>query len=237
MPTAFPAADDIRSAMDAVREVSSVANALRKKEGKRVRLPLARLTVVLPDAASLAQFEGILRDELNVKSVELVELEADTAVAYGITSRLSVNARAAGPRLGKRVQQVIQAAKAGTWTESDGVVTVQTADGEIALEAGEYELVLETTGRPEGEALALLAAGGFVLLDTADDARARGRGARARRDPRGAGHAQGGGLRRERPHPPAAAVQQPRGRGCRLRRRSTRPMSRARRSRSSTRCW
>ena len=43
---AFPAADDIRSAMDAVREVSSVANALRKREGKRVRLPLARLTVV-----------------------------------------------------------------------------------------------------------------------------------------------------------------------------------------------
>ncbi len=50
---AFPAADDIRSAMDAVREVSSVANALRKREGKRVRLPLARLTVVVPDAAAL----------------------------------------------------------------------------------------------------------------------------------------------------------------------------------------
>jgi isoleucyl-tRNA synthetase len=163
---AFPAADDIRSAMDAVREVSSVANALRKKEGKRVRLPLARLTVVLPDAASLAQFEGILRDELNVKSVELIELEDDTAVAYGITSRLSVNARAAGPRLGKRVQQVIQAAKAGTWSESAGVVTVVTADGPIALEAGEYELVLETTGRPAGEALALVPGGGFVLLDT-----------------------------------------------------------------------
>ncbi len=164
---AFPAADDIRSAMDAVREVSSVANALRKKEGKRVRLPLARLTVVVADAASLTQFEGILRDELNVKSIELVDFAADTAVAYGITNRLSVNARAAGPRLGKRVQQAIQAAKAGAWAESNGVVTVQTADGEIALEAGEYELVLETTGRPEGEALALLPDGGFVLLDTA----------------------------------------------------------------------
>ena len=38
--------------------------------------------------------------------------------------------------------------------------------GAIALEPGEYELVLETTGRPEGEALALLPRGGFVLLDT-----------------------------------------------------------------------
>jgi isoleucyl-tRNA synthetase len=38
--------------------------------------------------------------------------------------------------------------------------------GSIALEQGEYELVLETTGRPEGEALAVLPSGGFVLLDT-----------------------------------------------------------------------
>src|SRR5690606_20658274 len=32
---------------------------------------------------------------------------------------------------------------------------------------GEYELALETTGRPEGEALAVVPSGGFVLLDTA----------------------------------------------------------------------
>ncbi|WP_251449882.1 isoleucine--tRNA ligase [Microbacterium sp. Marseille-Q6648] len=160
---AFPAADDIRSAMDAVREVSSVANALRKKEGKRVRLPLARLTVVRPAAASLAQFDDILRDELNVKAVELVDQGPGTAAQYGISHRLSVNARAAGPRLGKQVQVAIRAAKSGEWSEADGVVTA----GGIPLEPGEYDLVLETTGRPEGEALALLPGGGFVLLDTA----------------------------------------------------------------------
>jgi len=38
--------------------VSSVANALRKREGKRVRLPLARLSVVVTDAAALAQFDA-----------------------------------------------------------------------------------------------------------------------------------------------------------------------------------
>ncbi|KQR38126.1 isoleucine--tRNA ligase [Microbacterium sp. Leaf159] len=160
--SAFPAADEIRDAMDAVRELSSVANALRKKEKLRVRLPLARLTVVSPLAATLGQFEDILREELNVKSVELVEQSETTAVDYGISHRLSVNARAAGPRLGKNVQTVIKAAKAGDWSESDGVVTA----GGIALEASEYELALETTGRPEGEALALVPAGGFVLLDT-----------------------------------------------------------------------
>lgn len=160
---AFPAADEIRDAMDAVRELSSVGNALRKKEKLRVRLPLARFTVVSPHAATLGQFEDILREELNVKSVELVAQSDTTAAEFGIDHRLSVNARAAGPRLGKEVQKVIQAARNGFWTEENGVVT---ADG-IALEPGEYELVLETTGRPEGEALAIVPSGGFVLLDTA----------------------------------------------------------------------
>ncbi|WEK60103.1 MAG: isoleucine--tRNA ligase [Candidatus Microbacterium colombiense] len=160
--TQFPAADEIRDAMDAVRELSSVGNALRKKQKLRVRLPLARLTVVSPLAATLGQFEDILREELNVKSVELVPLADDTAVSYGIDHRLSVNARAAGPRLGKNVQTVIKAAKAGDWSETAGVVTA----GGIALEPSEYELVLETTGRPEGEALAIVPTGGFVLLDT-----------------------------------------------------------------------
>ncbi|TQJ32034.1 isoleucine--tRNA ligase [Microbacterium sp. SLBN-146] len=160
--SAFPEATDIRSAMDAVREVSSVANALRKKEGKRVRLPLPLLTVVAEDAASLAQFDDILRDELNVKALELVELEDETARSYGITHRLSVNARAAGPRLGRDVQRAIQGAKSGDWSEQDGVVV----SGGLPLEPGEYDLVLETSGRPEGEALALLGSGGFVLLDT-----------------------------------------------------------------------
>nr|WP_201470057.1 isoleucine--tRNA ligase [Microbacterium hydrocarbonoxydans] len=159
---AFPAADDIRDAMDAVRELSSVGNALRKKEKLRVRLPLARLTVVSPLAGTLGQFEEILRDELNVKSVELVQQSEATAGEYGISHRLSVNARAAGPRLGKNVQTVIKAAKAGDWSEADGVVTA----GGVALEPTEYELALETTGRPDGEALAIVPSGGFVLLDT-----------------------------------------------------------------------
>ncbi|MGN6220184.1 MAG: isoleucine--tRNA ligase, partial [Microbacterium sp.] len=159
----FPEAADIRTAMDAVREVSSVANALRKKEGRRVRLPLPRLTVAVPDAAALAQFDGILRDELNVKSVELIELADDLSARYGISKRLSVNARAAGPRLGKQVQHVIAGAKSGVWEERDGVVIV---DG-VALQEGEYDLTLEAGGVDEGTAIALLAGAGFVLLDTA----------------------------------------------------------------------
>ncbi|HEY9366522.1 MAG TPA: isoleucine--tRNA ligase [Agromyces sp.] len=161
---AFPVDHELVAAMDSVREISSAALSLRKQSGRRVRLPLARLTVVASDAAALAPFEAILRDELNVKAVDLVTLDASSAGRFGVTKRLTVNARAAGPRLGKTVQQAIQAARSGDWSvEGDSVVA-----GGIPLEAGEYDLVLEAGGSGDGaSALALLADGGFVILDTA----------------------------------------------------------------------
>jgi isoleucyl-tRNA synthetase len=133
-----------------------------------VRLPLAGLTIVTDDAANLAEFEAILRDELNVKNVTFVDQHETSAAEFGITSRLTVNARVAGPRLGKSVQQAIKGARTGDWNEANGVVNA----GGIDLLQGEYELVLEAAAESaEGEsghstALALLPSGGFVLLDT-----------------------------------------------------------------------
>lgn len=159
----FPSDSTLVASMDAVREITSSSLALRKKVSLRVRLPLAELTVVSPLSDSLANFSDILRDELNVKLVTLVQLTDGAAVEYGITSKLSINARAAGPRLGKQVQHIIQSAKAGDWSENGSVVTA----GGIDLVEGEYDLTLETGDGSEGSrALALLPAGGFVLLNT-----------------------------------------------------------------------
>ena len=160
----FPDDASLVASMDAIREITSSTLSLRKKTGLRVRLPLAELTIVTEHAIALAPFSDILRDELNVKKVTLVLLAASSAAEYGITSKLAVNARAAGPRLGKDIQRIIQAAKAGDWSEAAGVVTA----GGIELVEGEYDLTLETAeteGGPQ-RALALLPGDGFLLLDT-----------------------------------------------------------------------
>jgi isoleucyl-tRNA synthetase len=161
----FPQATDLVVDMDRVREIVSTALALRKQTGRRVRLPLAGLVVVTERAEALNDYVDILRDELNVKAVSSTAWTENSAAEFGITSRLSVNARAAGPRLGKDVQRIIQAAKSGDWSETDGVVTA----GGTTLEPGEYELTLETSAAGENadRALALIPSGGFVLLDVA----------------------------------------------------------------------
>jgi isoleucyl-tRNA synthetase len=153
-------------AMDQVRTVSSVASSLRKAANLRVRLPLAKLTVVTKNVAGLNQFAEIIAEELNVKNVELVEMSLDSTTEFGVIKRLTVNSRAAGPRIGKNVQAVIQAAKSGDWSEVDGTVIV----GGIALIEGEYEidLVADTSTNTDGEAtdhIGILPTGGFLILD------------------------------------------------------------------------
>jgi isoleucyl-tRNA synthetase len=127
----LPSDSALVEAMDRVRQVCSCALALRTANRLRVRLPLARLLVAAEDVDRLAPFADIIRDEVNVKEVELT----DDVAAHG-RFEIAVNARAAGPRLGKDVQTVIRAVKAGEWTSTPtgGVVAAG-----IELREGEYE--------------------------------------------------------------------------------------------------
>jgi isoleucyl-tRNA synthetase len=155
----FPTNPSLVAAMDLVRDVASAGLALRKSRGLRVRLPLARLTVVTTAPEQLGDFAEILGEELNVKTVDLVEFDEGSLERYGITRQLTVNSRAAGPRIGKQVQAVIQAAKVGDWQPSGETVVV----GGVELVDGEFELELRAA---EGSsAIAFLPGGGFVLLD------------------------------------------------------------------------
>ncbi len=171
---ALPADPQLVAAMDRAREVCSAALALRKAAGLRARLPLAELTVVTEDPAALEPFRALVADEVNVRAVTVRALEDAQEADFGVTQRLTVNARAAGPRLGRDVQVAIRAAKAGDWTVADdGTVT----SGGVVLHDGEYSIetvVNESAyGRRDSsvrngnsKAVETLPRGGFVVLDT-----------------------------------------------------------------------
>src|SRR3954452_15294126 len=159
----LPHDDALVAAMDQVREVCSATSALRKAGSLRNRLPLASLTVVVEAPSALAGFESIVADEVNVKAVRLLAADAPEAASYGLSQKLTVNARAAGPRLGKDVQQAIKGSKSGDWwVAEDGTVTA----GGLALVEGEYVLETVAGSAEEGSVVGVLPGGGFVVLDT-----------------------------------------------------------------------
>ena len=121
----------------------------------------------------LAPHIDILRDELNVKEVELT-----TDVDRFGSKELILNPKTLGPRLGGRTQDVIKAHKAGDWTiNADGTRRRRRR----RAPAGGVRLPGRSAG--EGAVATLKGASGLVVLDTDGHPRARARGPRPRPDP------------------------------------------------------
>ena len=152
----FPiAADYDKQIVDDMRRVQSIVSVgkqLREQHKLRNRLPLAKLTVA---GVNLDKYTDIIRDELNVKSVEFtsdVSAVAD-AFIYLITPKI-------GARLGGALREIIPAVKRGDYTISGDKLVV----GENELNADEFENRLTVRDGITGAALPDNTA--VVVLDT-----------------------------------------------------------------------
>jgi isoleucyl-tRNA synthetase len=97
----------LESAMDAVRRLSSLSRAVRESVKLGVRQPLSRLQVAIPagvDRATFATLRELLRSEVNVKEIEVVESDAEL-----VKLRPKANFRSLGKRYGKQTQAVAAA--------------------------------------------------------------------------------------------------------------------------------
>ncbi len=158
---------DLVAAMDKVREVVSATLSLRKAKKMRVRQPLAKLTVVVDEPSQVDGYDALLKSELNIKDVEY------EAADHGlkIIDELKVNARAAGPRLGKQVQFAIKASKSGDWhtDPATGDPVIETPNGTITLQGDEYDITRRVeeadAAARRDSASSILPSGGFVILD------------------------------------------------------------------------
>jgi isoleucyl-tRNA synthetase len=153
-----PADDALVTTMDRVRDVCSTTLSLRKSKSRRVRLPLASLTVAAPNATALEEFSSIITDEVNARAVTF---RAD--VAGVAREELQVIPAALGPRLGANTQKVIGAVKRGDWSKTDGGVQA----GGVELEPHEYvlKLVADTAGNEDAASAALGDGDGVVIVD------------------------------------------------------------------------
>ena len=152
----FPADNDLVTTMDSMRGVCSATNSIRKAHKLRNRLPLPKLTVAMADSQQLATFAGIIRSEVNVKELSLTD-DVDSIGTFEVV----VNAKIAGPRLGKDVQKAIKAVKAGNYERTDHGTVI--ADG-VELQPDEFTerlVAADPTATAQIDGV-----DGLVLLDT-----------------------------------------------------------------------
>jgi isoleucyl-tRNA synthetase len=164
-----PADDDLVRTMDRVRDVCSTTLSVRKAKSRRVRLPLASLTVASPDSAALEAFASVITEEVNARAVVF-----RSDVAGVARQELQLIPAALGPRLGAHTQKVIGAVKRGEWERTEAGVRV----GDVDLEPHEYvlKLVADTSSHDDAASAALATGDGVVIVDltVTDDLLAEG---------------------------------------------------------------
>ena len=156
-PAADPAWADpaLLAETDVVQKVVSLGRAARSTSGHRVRQPLARLLVRVPDDAAARAVESYreqIMEELNVKALEFIARDADL-VSYRIKPNL--------PRLGKRHGKRIPAIRQACADADGAAVAAAVAGGQpFTLSVGGEEMtfdpedVLVETASAEGYASA-----------------------------------------------------------------------------------
>jgi isoleucyl-tRNA synthetase len=173
-PTALGRRDpELEQGMTDVRELATLGRAAREKAGIRVRQPLRRVRVVLPEGRRVpADLLIQLREELNVKGVDFIDDENEIV-------RLIVKPdyAALGPRFGAGTPAVARAIEglepaAARQLRAGHDVAVATERGEIELRPSDVR-ILEQTG---DELTAGSAAGYVTSLDPSLDEALRAEG-------------------------------------------------------------
>jgi isoleucyl-tRNA synthetase len=149
-----------------VQRIVALGRSARNAAQLKVRQPLAKLLVRVPDdaaAAAVQHHQALIRDELNVKAIELIPRDAEL-----VTYRIKPNLPVVGKRYGKRIPAI-----RAFLGDADGVAIAAavargetqtfTIDGED-LEFEPEALLIETES---AEGLACAEEHGFLVgLDT-----------------------------------------------------------------------
>jgi len=137
---------DLEERMDIAQKISSMILGLRRKVGIKVRQPLSKIMIPLPDKTFKKKFEAV-RDlvltEVNVKEVEYID---DTSSI--LVRKIKPNFKILGPKYGKLMKEIsgvvsgltqheiasFEAAKSHSFNINGQQVTLTTEDVEIISE-------------------------------------------------------------------------------------------------------
>ena len=148
--------------MEIVQRVVALGRAARNDTNLKVRQPLSRILVRVPDeqaAGAVRRHAQQLREELNVKQVEILPRDAKL-----VTYRIKPNLPLVGKRYGRLLPAIREALARADGTDiaakvaSGASLTLEVSAQSIALEPA--DLVVETTS---AEGFACAEAGGYLV--------------------------------------------------------------------------
>lgn len=126
--------ENLNKEIHLIRLIVNLGHSVRAKAKIKVRQPLSKVKVALPDGVDASLIENqqeVILEELNVKELEIIKEASDIVEQIVIP-----NAKVLGPKYGADVQYIIQQIKAGNYKIENGMVKV----GHFELSSDEVEI-------------------------------------------------------------------------------------------------
>lgn len=151
---AFPVCDDDRidtyleGCMQLAQQATSMILALRKKANKKVRQPLQKAVVPVPNESVMQQLQHVadlVKTEVNIKELQIVTNENSTVK---LVKRIKPNFKTLGKKYGKQMKEIAAAIAALTQDriadiETRGQIVLPLASGEVEVELADVEIATE----------------------------------------------------------------------------------------------
>ncbi|HJD67217.1 MAG TPA: isoleucine--tRNA ligase [Rickettsia endosymbiont of Bembidion lapponicum] len=137
----FEINSELVDTMDTVLDICSNSLFIRSSENARVRQPLSSITIISKNNDKLKDFEDLIKDEINVKSV----IYRDDLENYAV-KKLSINFPMLGKRLPAKMKDIIAASKKNEWEVTSNGLRICNE----TLNSDEYKLILEPHSHIKG---------------------------------------------------------------------------------------
>ena len=148
--------DQLISDMDIIRHICATALFIRDQKNLRVRLPLNKVTIFnyggnkasLLNIRTIESYQNLIKDELNVKNIEVVEIENENKDVAEL--KLQLNFKKIGVKFGAKMKEISKNANQGNWRKiSENSIKI----GDVILENDDFEIKLIAKDKNSSAAL------------------------------------------------------------------------------------
>lgn len=130
---------DLEERMDIAQRLSSMILGLRRKVSIKVRQPLSKMMVPVPDKKfeeQLQAVDSLIKTEVNVKEIEY--LQESTGI---LVKKIKPNFKTLGPRFGKLMKQI--AASINEFSQEDIATIESTGNYDLKIDGHDVNLTIE----------------------------------------------------------------------------------------------
>lgn len=125
---------DLIAEIDLIKEICSVALAIRDNSNIKVRIPLKKMFIIGKRSGIVKKYEDIIKEEVNIKDIKYIE-----DISQEAENIVDINFKLVAKKFSSKMKDIIKCSKIGEWHIENNKLNIAN----VILEEDEFEIKLK----------------------------------------------------------------------------------------------